>query len=41
MIITILKFLAGWTLVSVVTSLAVAPALSRRVCERNFRSEDK
>jgi hypothetical protein len=36
----ILKILAAWTLVSVLSSLAIAPALSRRLRDINFPAED-
>ncbi|HZR71765.1 hypothetical protein [Bradyrhizobium sp.] len=35
----VLKILAAWTAVSVVSSFAVAPALSRRIREVNFPPE--
>jgi hypothetical protein len=37
----ILKVLAAWTLLSIVTSFAVAPALARRLREINFPSKDE
>jgi hypothetical protein len=36
----ILQILAAWTLASVLTGLAVAPALSRRLRDVNFRPSD-
>jgi hypothetical protein len=39
--ILVLKILAAWTLVSLITSLAIAPALSKRVRDINFPDEEK
>jgi hypothetical protein len=41
MIIIILKILAAWTVVSVIASLAIAPALSRRLRDTNFPPKDE
>jgi len=37
----ILKILAAWTLVSVFSSFAIAPALARRLRDINFPREDE
>jgi hypothetical protein len=39
--VIILKILAAWTLVSVFSSFAIAPALSRRLRDINFPAEDE
>lgn len=37
----ILKILGIWTVLSVITSFIVAPALSRRLRDANFRDENE
>jgi hypothetical protein len=37
----VLIILAAWTAISVVASFAMAPALSRRLCDINFPRDDQ
>jgi hypothetical protein len=37
----IVKILAAWTAVSILTSFAIAPALARRLRDVNFPSRDE
>lgn len=37
----VLKILAAWLAVSIVTGFAIAPALSRRLHDVNYRAEDE
>jgi hypothetical protein len=37
----VLKVLAAWTVLSIVTSFAIAPALGRRVRKINFPSKEE
>jgi hypothetical protein len=37
----VLQILAAWTVASVITGLAVAPALSRRLRDIDFRPNDE
>ena len=40
LIVTMIKFLAIWTALSVIVSFIIAPALSRRLRKLNFPPED-
>jgi hypothetical protein len=40
-VLIIFNILAAWTAVSVVAGLAIAPAMSTRLREVNFYSQDK
>jgi len=40
LIVTMIKFLAIWTALSVTVAFLIAPAFSRRLQERNFPPED-